>query len=804
MSLASNTVSELAQKAFSFAASSRDFVHGHVSRVMAPHMQTLRDTEYYHLFEAWLGASGERLNSAGQNVWNALEQYPQMKAIAESYANKIAEKLQSLRQNEAVQMLDEISRLSFDTVRDKLIEVVEDYTQLNKTRFTVWNPNQGEFQFEVHFPVPLKDLKSLPHTKYVSQLRQLQSIASTLWPTSDYSMWDTFYSYKPTSDISNWVPPFKARATLSGRQNYMTFDNRHFEFAGECSYLLARDFIDGTFSVIVNYDKVRGDVVKKSISVLSGGKNIEIFSNNKINIDGKQTELPFSASSTLVHREGDTVIVDNGHGMTVTCDLTYDRCTIELSGWHYNKTAGLLGTFDNEPSNDFMTSQRSRAMTPEQLADSWTVGPKCRVANHAVHVTETSADRRSVQLCAKFFEQQSSSLRKCFKQVDHKAFMDMCLDDMPFRSNRLPSESDVCNSVAFYVRECRQAGVFVPTPSHCMTCQLPNGKTFSNSTTLKGADVPQSADVVLVVSHRSCNTELVNKLDNIVNQIDSSFKERGIKRARYSLVGYAGDAKLRTPHLHTMEGEISQSKFKFGKALQNFRPSGADSEDPLEAIEYASRLPFRAGVTKSILLLPCASCDQKAVHYGDVYRQLKLNDIRLHVLSQHNFQLKAKDKSTSFIFGADSRGVYTNKDVGSKDIVGDSGLRAQLLMPKDLCVALSAESHGAVFNSLKLVESKSVAQKKFLDVVSRVVAKKATPSDCQICDCLSDRRGSQTAVCRSCTPHQYPFMQQNEVTEKRDVMAEKKTKENMKPKKSAPKKKLRELKRRRKYKKNKN
>ena len=52
----------------------------------------------------------------------------------------------------------------------------------------------------------------------------------------------------------------------------------------------------------------------------------------------------------------------------------------------------------------------------------------------------------------------------------------------------------------------------------------------------------------------------------------------------------------------------------------------------------------------------------------------------------------------SFItIGADHHNVYTNKDVGEKNF-GDSGLRSQLRMPKDLCVALTQESSGSVFN----------------------------------------------------------------------------------------------------------
>ena len=182
-----------------------------------------------------------------------------------------------------------------------------------------------------------------------------------------------------------------------------------------------------------------------------------------------------------------------------------------------------------------------------------------------------------------------------------------------------------------------------------VTCQLESGEKFTN-TTLEDDDVPQSADVVFVVSHRPCNADLVNKLDNIVSQIDSSLKELGIKRPRFSVVGYAGQKSLSEPHTHTMDGELFNTKYKFEKATQNFEITQSYAEDALEALEYAARLPFRAGVSKSIILVPCEDCTEQAVNYADVQRLLFRRDIRLHVLKQKDFELKAQ-KSTSYIFG---------------------------------------------------------------------------------------------------------------------------------------------------------
>ncbi len=104
-----------------------------------------------------------------------------------------------------------------------------------------------------------------------------------------------------------------------------------------------------------------------------------------------------------------------------------------------------------------------------------------------------------------------------------------------------------------------------------------------------------------------------------------------------------------------------------------------------------------------------------------------------------------------FCAGADSKGVFTQKHVGDDDLLGDRGLRKAIEIPKDLCVALSEETDGSVWNSLKLTQGKPMGQKKFVDVMSRVTAKKATPTECQICVCQPEQEtGIGKAVCRNC------------------------------------------------------
>jgi len=121
---------------------------------------------------------------------------------------------------------------------------------------------------------------------------------------------------------------------LTGAQHFMTFDRRFFEFAGDCSYLLMRDFINGTFSVIVNYDRaVRGQPVKKSLTVISGGQQLEVFPDGKVTVDGSRVEMPVKISNTTVTRTGHMIrVADDWRGVDVTCDLPHDHCSQTMSG----------------------------------------------------------------------------------------------------------------------------------------------------------------------------------------------------------------------------------------------------------------------------------------------------------------------------------------------------------------------------------------------------------------------------------------------------------------------------------------
>ena len=102
--------------------------------------------------------------------------------------------------------------------------------------------------------------------------------------------------------------------------------------------------------------------------------------------------------------------------------------------------------------------------------------------------------------------------------------------------------------------------------------------------------------------------------------------------------------------------------------------------------------------------------------------------------------------------GFDETTVYTRKDVTNEDLTGEPDLRRYIRLPKDLCAALTQDTDGSVFSAQQWLDSRPQIQKRFVDVMVRTFARKAIPTECQICSCVADEVGVGASQCTSCQP----------------------------------------------------
>jgi len=291
-------------------------------------------------------------------------------------------------------------------------------------------------------------------------------------------------------------------------------------------------------------------------------------------------------------------------------------------------------------------------------------------------------------------------------------------------------------------------------PNECVSCEVPSSNVkYTRSRTLSEDEIPSSADVVLVIQHAPCNSHVIDKVKDAIDNLDNALKAEDMNDNRYAVVGFGGRGNLYDPSVRTMDGQTFNSANKVITAFNRFDLEAGQSSDVMSAIKYAASLPFRAGASKTIVLVSCDTCSESEYRYSDIQRILLDNDIRLHVLSQLPILLKSRSPKTAYIFGVDEDAVYTSRDVGNAEIEGDTDLRRYVRLPKDLCVALAQDTEGSIFSAKQWVESRYALQKKFSDVWVRTIADKAEPSDCQVCECIAnDNSLSGTSRCHSCEP----------------------------------------------------
>ena len=110
------------------------------------------------------------------------------------------------------EMIKEISDISLATYRSQLIQKIRDYLQLERTAWTVWNPEEGEIGFNLYWPFHWDDIQHLPRlreidlTKYVDMANEL---IEQYMPHPEWNFYDFYYTYKPSADVFNWIPPYK-------------------------------------------------------------------------------------------------------------------------------------------------------------------------------------------------------------------------------------------------------------------------------------------------------------------------------------------------------------------------------------------------------------------------------------------------------------------------------------------------------------------------------------------------------------------------------------------------------------------
>ncbi|XP_058800590.1 uncharacterized protein LOC131669586 [Phymastichus coffea] len=650
-----------------------------------------------------------------------------------------------------------------------------------KTKF-IYDPNNGLMCLEQKLPMSWHAFNQTPEFQEIPEYRAIRDTGS-YFAASNTTFWTLYYQFKPFTEPSNWLPPFRAQAMIVGSNHFRTFDGYHFDFAGNCTYLMARDFVHDHFAVLIKYDSA-SPILRHKIIVLVGNHAIEldVFQNSVRLLGEKQTpQLPLELDQgrVFVYQEDSIVSVERAdRQFRLECNLKYELCRLELAGWYYGKTAGLLGTMSNEQWDDLLSSEGRRENNIQRFAHSWTLRDMdghCKPWSNLNYLAEAKFTRPLQEsFCHRFFANKSSEFSSCFGLVDPQPFDRICTSSL--------SSRETCALAVGYLQSCAFHDTYLRIPDVCTNCIIESRDDQSTSVPegdfrkLEGEMVPLGTDVVFIVEVKKCNQMLESGLEQLVSHMSKELIESGLSKVRWSLVAFGGVGVWERPRSLVLNNEIFTTdpqrfaKRYFARLLLAITNNNMEtehsiaSEDVFEAIRFAVQLVFRAGVSKTFVLLPCSHCepDKQNLDYSVLYHALQERGITLHVLMPGEFQFErdaagsaSMTRLSKLFYGLDASLSYTKKDW--RMLSGNPELRRQVKLSRSklgYCAPLALETNGTIFSATKLRLTKLGALKKFLAVFAKRLVLTARPSNCQLCECIAN---NDALTRMECSPCDYPI-----------------------------------------------
>ncbi|XP_014442545.1 apolipophorins [Tupaia chinensis] len=255
--------------------------------------------------------------------------------------------------------------------------------------------------------------------------------------------------------------PLEYHAVVSGAQHVVTFDGRVWGLSAWCGgLLLAKDFAHNTFSLTLSRagsgtPSLAVELNHRTLVLYPSLKTYKLYNSSSHGDSCADPDLPpATRRRDVVPR----IELTSEDGVSISCDVQAGLCSLTLGLWHHGVSAGLLGTNNNEASDELLLPGGTVARSLEELALAWQVDGDCRAMK-----TQRECPGLS-PTCQAFFQDSHSALRNCFRVVDPTPFLRLCTQDTCGSQELRPA----CSLAATYIHLCARASVPLDPLPQCV------------------------------------------------------------------------------------------------------------------------------------------------------------------------------------------------------------------------------------------------------------------------------------------------------------------------------------------------
>ncbi|XP_078669662.1 uncharacterized protein LOC144910425 isoform X2 [Branchiostoma floridae x Branchiostoma belcheri] len=261
-----------------------------------------------------------------------------------------------------------------------------------------------------------------------------------------------------------------ATCSIRGDPHITTFDKRSYQFAGVCQYIVAKDFVNGKFTLLADQQPCGDDDTSsciRSVTLIVGGNTagrIKLHQHGVLSVGHSDVhiQLPYHNDDVSVRRLSSLFVeVTTSFGLTVQWDgksRLYTTVTPELKG----HTKGLCGTFNDNQNDDFTTRSGVIVANVAEFGNSWKVSADCedqpvvtsgfQLGPCAINTQRAGYARQHCGLM------NGGSFEACNRLLEPAAYIAACEYDV---CQCQDGDDCLCSAIAHYARECAQLGAVV-------------------------------------------------------------------------------------------------------------------------------------------------------------------------------------------------------------------------------------------------------------------------------------------------------------------------------------------------------
>ncbi|XP_066964615.1 vitellogenin-like [Macrobrachium rosenbergii] len=233
--------------------------------------------------------------------------------------------------------------------------------------------NHIKLLLPVHRPV-----NSLPEALHYLSTSQVPTVDTALWsmdslmPTpADNLIW-AYYSLVPRH-ARYLFPPYNRTALVVDGTGILTFDGAVLRAPrSPCKVLLVQHKLESLVMQNLQPAYIPHFVLKSSET------KVEVKPDFTVTINGQPITGPQRKQGKVeVYKKAEKIEVRTPY-ITLYVYQRSHTIAVEVSGWTFGQLAGLLGTYDGEMSNDWITPDGSRPSNMQELVKSWQEDQSCQ------------------------------------------------------------------------------------------------------------------------------------------------------------------------------------------------------------------------------------------------------------------------------------------------------------------------------------------------------------------------------------------------------------------------------------------